>query len=126
MTAKRRSSNVIIVKKGTAMYTSPHILLINPLITDFAAYNFWIKPIGLLYVASLLRRYGFKVTLVDCLDGYSKIKRYGDGNFLRTRIEKPEPIKNIPRYYSQYGISDDTFSEKLSSIEAPDVICYSS
>ena len=108
------------------MYTSPHILLINPLITDFAAYNFWIKPIGLLYVASLLRRYGFKVTLVDCLDGYSKIKRYGDGNFLRTRIEKPEPIKNIPRYYSQYGISDDTFSEKLSSIEAPDVIGFTS
>ena len=36
-------------------HTSPHILLINPWITDFAAYNFWIKPLGLLYIASLLK-----------------------------------------------------------------------
>jgi len=33
---------------------SPHILLINPWITDFAAYNFWIKPLGLLYIASVV------------------------------------------------------------------------
>ncbi len=49
-------------------HMSPHILLINPWITDFAAYNFWIRPIGLLYIASLLRENGFQVTLIDCLD----------------------------------------------------------
>ncbi len=31
---------------------SRHILLINPWITDFAAYNLWVKPVGLLYIAS--------------------------------------------------------------------------
>jgi hypothetical protein len=36
------------------MRHTPHILLINPWITDFAAYNFWIKPLGLLHIASLL------------------------------------------------------------------------
>ena len=62
---------------------SPHILLINPWITDFAAYNFWIRPIGLLYIASLLRENRFQITLVDCLDHYSKIKKSGMGIFLR-------------------------------------------
>ena len=38
----------------------PHILLINPWITDFVAYNFWIKPLGLLQIASFLRKTGFR------------------------------------------------------------------
>src|SRR5512136_3088139 len=95
-------------------HSSPHILLINPWITDFAAYNFWIKPLGLLYIASLLRKYGFKVTLIDCLDFYSKKKQYGDGNFFKTRIEKPKPFKSVPRYYSQYGTPEEVLREKLS------------
>jgi len=78
---------------------SPHILLINPWITDFAAYNFWIKPLGLLSIAALLRENGFRVTLIDCLDYSIKTKRYGDGNFLKTKIEKPRPLKSIQRNY---------------------------
>ncbi len=106
--------------------TPPHILLINPWITDFAAYNLWIKPLGLLSIASLLRRSGFDVTLIDCLDCYTKVRSYRDGNFLKTRIEKPEAVKNIPRYYSQYGISEESLISKLSSIEPPDVVGFTS
>jgi len=104
------------------MRHKPHILLINPWITGFAAYNFWIKPLGLLNVASLLRVNGFRVTFIDCLDFYSKRKKYGDGNFFKTWIEKPAPLKSIPRHFSQYGIPEELLSEKLSSIENPDVI----
>ena len=32
---------------------APHILLINPWIHDFAAYDFWAKPIGLLIITSI-------------------------------------------------------------------------
>jgi len=32
-----------------------HILLVNPWITDFTAYDFWLKPLGLLSIASILR-----------------------------------------------------------------------
>ena len=104
------------------MRHTAHILLINPWITDFAAYNFWIKPLGLLHIASLLRVNGFHVTLIDCLDFYSKKKQYGDGNFFKTWIEKPKPLKSVPRYYSQYGIPEEVLREKLSSVEKPDVI----
>ena len=104
------------------MRHTPHILLINPWITDFAAYNFWIKPLGLLHIASLLRVNGFHVTLIDCLDFYSKKKQYGDGNFFKTWIEKPKPLKSVRRYYSQYGIPEEVLREKLSLMEKPDVI----
>jgi hypothetical protein len=43
------------------------ILLVNPPIYDFAAYDFWLKPYGLLSVAGYLRgRAEFK--LFDYLD----------------------------------------------------------
>ena len=43
------------------------ILLVNPPIYDFAAYDFWLKPYGLLSVAGYLRgRADF--TLFDYLD----------------------------------------------------------
>jgi radical SAM superfamily enzyme YgiQ (UPF0313 family) len=101
----------------------PHILLINPWITDFAAYNLWIRPLGLLYIASLLRKNGFRVTLLDCLDYYSKTKKYGDGKFFKAKIEKPIALKSIKRNYSQYGIPEEMLLKRLSFIEEkPDLI----
>jgi radical SAM superfamily enzyme YgiQ (UPF0313 family) len=105
---------------------SPHILLINPWITDFAAYNFWIKPLGLLNIASFLRDNGFRVTLIDCLDLSIKTKTYGDGKFFKTKMEKPFPLKSIPRHYSQYGIPEEIVLKRLSFLEEPDLICISS
>lgn len=103
-------------------HRSPHILLINPWITDFAAYNFWIKPHGLLSIASLLRDNGLRITFVDCLDSTVKRKRYGDGKFHKIEIEKPLPIMSVPRNYSQYGIPEELFRKKLSDMEKPDLI----
>ena len=70
---------------------SPHILLINPWITDFAVYNFWIRPLGLLCIASLLRANGFRVTLIDCLGFPSKLKSTGMESFLRQRLKNLFP-----------------------------------
>ena len=103
-------------------HKAPHILLINPWITDFAAYNFWIKPLGLLSIASLLRENGFQVTLIDCLDFSIKTKGYGDGRFFKTKIEKPLLFKSIPRNYSQYGIPEEILLKRLLFIEEPDLI----
>lgn len=105
----------------------PHVLLLNPWITDFSAYNFWIRPLGLLYIANLLRIYGFRITLIDCLDYYKKVKKYGDGKFFKTKIEKPPPLKSIPKNYCQYGIPEEILLKKLSLIkEKPDLIAITS
>ena len=104
-------------------HIAPHILLINPWITDFAAYNFWIKPFGLLRIASLLRMNGFRITLIDCTDYPAKTKRYGDGTFLKSKIEKPLPLKSIPRNFSQYGIPEEILLKRFSMLEEkPDLI----
>jgi radical SAM superfamily enzyme YgiQ (UPF0313 family) len=105
---------------------TPHILLLNPWITDFAAYNFWIKPLGLLSIGSLLRESGFRVTLVDCLNFLIKTNRYCDGKFFKTKIGKPLLLKSIPRNYSQYGIPEEILLKRLSFLEEPDLICVSS
>jgi radical SAM superfamily enzyme YgiQ (UPF0313 family) len=105
---------------------TPHILLINPWITDFVAYDLWIKPLGLLNIASLLRENGFRVTLIDCVDLSIKTKRYGQGKFLKTKIEKPFPLKSIPRHYSRYGIPEEIVLKRLSFLVEPDLICVTS
>jgi len=99
-----------------------HILLINPWITDFSAYNLWVRPLGLLYIASLLRANGFRVTLIDCLDFPIKRKEYRDGKFYKVKIDNPLPFKSIPRNYSQYGIPEEMLLKKLHFIERPDLI----
>jgi radical SAM superfamily enzyme YgiQ (UPF0313 family) len=101
----------------------PHVLLINPWITDFAAYNFWIKPLGLLNITGFLRKNGFRVTLIDCLDFCIKRKKYGDGKFLKTKIDKPHSLKFVPRNYSQYGIPEEMLLKRFSMLEEnPDII----
>ncbi|HUL21311.1 MAG TPA: B12-binding domain-containing radical SAM protein [Thermodesulfobacteriota bacterium] len=104
-------------------HPAPHIILINPWITDFSAYNFWIKPLGLLRIASLLRKNGFHITLIDCLDFFVKRKKYEDGKFLKTKIDKPHPLRSIPRNYSQYGIPEEMLLKRFANLEEkPDVI----
>lgn len=61
--------------------------------------------------------------MIDCLDFYSKTKKYGDGNFFKTRIEKPAPLKLIPRHYGQYGIPEEILLKRLLLLEEkPDLI----
>ena len=107
-------------------HSPPHVLLINPWITDFAAYNLWVKPLGLLSIASLLRRSGFRITLIDCLDSYTNRKKFAEGNFSKININKPRALKSIPRNYSQYGMSEDSFVKRLRALEEPDVVAMTS
>jgi radical SAM superfamily enzyme YgiQ (UPF0313 family) len=100
----------------------PHVLLVNPWITDFSAYDFWIRPLGLLSVATALRNAGARVSLIDCLDHRTKTKETGEGKFPRTRIEKPPSLASIPKRYSRYGIPEEAFAGRLSRLDRPDVV----
>ena len=111
----------------------PHILLINPWIHDFAAYDFWAKPMGLLTVAGILKRHGFNLSYIDCLDRFhpqapptDPQARFGRGPYHKTRIPKPETLKDVPRHYSRYGIQPQWFRDDLSKIERPDLVLITS
>ena len=54
------------------MKNNYNLLLINPWIYDFTAYDFWSKPLGLLYIASILRERGYEISYIDCMDRYNR------------------------------------------------------
>lgn len=116
------------------LYVKKTILLVNPWIYDFAAYDFWIKPLGLLYIGGFLRRNGCTVRFVDCLDPYHPAmpfeshvhqatrKSWGHGKYAREKIEKPEPLKHLPRSYHRYGITPRIFAQDVLQGERPDLV----
>ncbi|MBE9547484.1 MAG: B12-binding domain-containing radical SAM protein [Proteobacteria bacterium] len=115
-----------------------NILLINPWIYDFAAYDFWLKPLGLLYIAGFLRKNGYNVHLVDCLNPAHpefkhethikppKRKSWGNGNYPKENIWKPEPLADIPKRYNRYGITLRIFRKELLGIKRPDLVFVTS
>ena len=112
---------------------APHILLVNPWIHDFAAYDFWAKPLGLLVLAALLRQHGCAVSYVDCLDRFhpratatDPQRRCGRGPYLKTRLPKPAALPDVPRRFSRYGIKPEWLREDLRSLPRPDLILVTS
>ncbi|MBC2709571.1 MAG: cobalamin B12-binding domain-containing protein [Desulfosarcina sp.] len=113
---------------------APHILLINPWIHDFAAYDFWAKPLGLLTLGGILRDQGARVSYLDCLDRFhpfsnavpSPPARCGRGPYLKTVIAKPPGLDDIPRNYCRYGIPPDWFRKDLEALDSPDLVLVTS
>ena len=102
---------------------APHILLVNPWIHDFAAYDVWSRPYGLLYLGGLLRDHGLRVSFIDCLDRFHPRAtprdvrfRHGRGPYLKTAIPKPKGLEDVPRTYSRYGIPPDWFRQDVSKL----------
>lgn len=117
---------------------APLVLLINPWISDFAAYDLWAKPLGLLFLASLLREGGCGAAFIDCLDRRDpftnshpgvlpgKDRKFGTGKYPRMRIPKPGPYADFPRHFHRHGIHPESFRRKLSEIEKPDIVWITS
>ncbi len=114
-----------------------NILLINPWIYDFAAYDFWLKPLGLLYIGSVLRANNHRISYIDCLDPYSSIMQqksgqvpkrhiYGHGRFFRQVIDKPDCLNVLPRSYCRYGIDTEVFRVELGRYPETDIVLISS
>jgi hypothetical protein len=116
----------------------PLLVLVNPWIYDFAAYDLWSRPLGLLSLAASLRQAGFSVRLIDCLASYpaginepdpasKPLRRLnGAGKFRREAVSRPEPLRGIPRAYSRYGISTQLFRRELERAGRPCAVLFTS
>ncbi|MCF7973533.1 MAG: radical SAM protein [Phycisphaerae bacterium] len=103
----------------------PRILLVNPPIYDFTAYDFWLKPYGLLEVAGFLRAQA-EFTLFDYLDRWhpsvsTRHNVWGQGPFPETRLPKPACLQAVPRYYRRYGLDRSLFKDLLKQADPYDV-----
>jgi hypothetical protein len=113
---------------------TPHILLVNPWIHDFAAYDFWAKPLGLLTLGGILREHGARVSYLDCLDRFhplsaasgAPLTRSGRGPYLKASIPKPPGLEDIPRNYCRYGIPPVWFANDLKRLDPPDLVLVTS
>ncbi len=113
-------------------------LLVNPWIYDFAAYDYWLVPLGLLSLAAYLRKNGYNVQMIDCLRRSSQVpalpqptkrlKRFpsGHGQFSKEPLQKPSSLNTIPRRYNRYGISKAEFIQNLKAIRRPEIIFVTS
>ena len=113
--------------------SAPHVLLVNPWIHDFAAYDVWAKPMGLLMLAGILRQHGFVVSYADCLDRFhpnaparDPHARHGRGPYRKTKIKKPIGLADVKRHYCRYGIDPEWFAADLRAMTPPDLILVTS
>lgn len=111
----------------------PHILCVNPWIHDYAAYDAWAKPMGLLLLAAMLRDAGCRVSYMDCLDRFHpKAEPSGPrtkgsrGPYRKTRLPNPPGITDVPRRFSRYGIDPDWLADDLRAVEPPDLVLVTS
>ncbi|MBN2202494.1 radical SAM protein [bacterium] len=119
----------------------PSILLVNPWIVDFAAYDFWNKPVGLLSVGAALRDAGCEIRLLDCMDRYHPALAGeaaarpvravptgddGSGHFPKTILDKPQLLAAVPRRWGRYGLLLETVRSLIASEPAPDVVLVTS
>ncbi|GAB4369334.1 MAG: B12-binding domain-containing radical SAM protein [Calditrichia bacterium] len=93
---------------------------------------------GLLYVGAFLRKLGYELQLIDCLDKYHpgllkiqkrttpKLKKFGIGPFHRVIVEKPSILNFVPRHYARYGWPEELFVDELQKIAPPDAVLVTS
>jgi hypothetical protein len=80
---------------------SLQVLLVNPPIHDFTAYDFWLRPYGMLRVAGRMQ-HACRLEFFDFLV-CNKRDAWGRGRFEAEVIRKPKPLSDIPRRFRRFG-----------------------
>lgn len=107
----------------------PSVLLINPPVYDFAFYDLFVKPYGLLRVGRWLENSDYEVHCLDALDyrdplsitrlGACKRRENGTGKVFRQPAELPAGVQAIPRQFSRYGAVQESLEAGMKSLSAP-------
>lgn len=98
---------------------SLRVLLVNPWIVDVAAFNFWLRPLGLYRLAEWLGERGALSELVDCLSPFP-----APGKFPFERL--PPGKSDLPKGLKRYGISPDDFRRRVVAMGKFDAVLLTS
>jgi sulfatase maturation enzyme AslB (radical SAM superfamily) len=108
-----------------------NILLLNPPIYDFTAYDFWLKPFGLLKIAGQIQNQA-NLFFFDFLDRENqfyqdpKLKlrsdEFGRGEYYSEIIPKPEILSFIPRHYRRFGLPQKIFIDFITAFPKIDFV----
>lgn len=128
-----RQKQPFITWKSSGKPGFPRVLGINPWVYDFAAYNVWSRPVGLLTCLDMFARSGSDTALLDLMDkelslsGWPAARNTGKGPYPKTALPKPFALKDVPRKFSRYGLSRSSALSALSRLyPGPDLILITS
>ncbi len=109
----------------------PRILLVNPPVHDFTAYDFWLRPYGLLRVAGGLRRYA-ELSLFDFMDRHHPVRsagrrptrddRWGRGPYRTEMLPRPPALAEVERRYHRFGVPRQVFQRFLAETGCWDTV----
>jgi radical SAM superfamily enzyme YgiQ (UPF0313 family) len=119
----------------SAFAQKPKVLFIQPPIYDFALYDLFLKPYGLIRLEAWFRDTGYDTAYINALNwqdpettlafGKPKRKQNGTGKFFKQHIPLPENIRSIPRIFGRYGVLKEVLAEKIRKSQ-PDIVCITS
>ena len=89
------------------------VLLVNPPLHDFTAYDFWLRPYGMLRVAGRIQ-HACDLEVFDFL--VARVTNpWGRGRFPEQVIARPQAFRDIPRRFRRFGRPRAEFHEFLQS-----------
>jgi radical SAM superfamily enzyme YgiQ (UPF0313 family) len=89
------------------------VLLVNPPIYDFTAFDYWLRPYGMLRVAGRMQ-HDCDLTFFDFLTS-SRRDSWGRGRFYEQLVPKPEIFRDIVRHFRRFGRPREEFREYLKT-----------
>ena len=114
---------------------TPKVLFIQPPVYDFALYDLFLKPYGLILLEAWFREAGYETAYINALDwedpettkvlGRPKRKQMGTGKFFKQQTPLPGGIKEIPRIFGRYGVLKEVLEAKIRESQ-PDIVCITS
>jgi radical SAM superfamily enzyme YgiQ (UPF0313 family) len=100
------------------------VLLVNPPIYDFTAYDFWLRPYGMLRVAGQIQ-HACRLSYFNYLVS-SHRDAWGRGRFPGREVPKPKIFKDIPRRFRRFGRRRAEFRELLRTQQFDAVLIQTS
>jgi len=89
------------------------VLLVNPPIYDFTAYDFWLRPYGLMRVAGQMR-HACRLHYFNFLVSKHR-DEWGRGRFPAQEAAKPDAVRDVPRRFRRFGRARLEFRDFLGA-----------
>lgn len=105
-----------------------NVLFVNPYISDFTAYDLWLRPLGLYSLAAVVREYtDCRIHFLDVLDRFQPGlpgggRADGRGKYFRETTPRPDRFAAVPRTYARYGMPPELFVRRLAELPPMDIV----